>query len=386
MSLLILLILTLISIQYCQEEATVLRRSKDELYFQKELTKNGRFALNVSAKLQCNVIYGGNTNNEYPIRYYILTITDKIKQLYPTYLKITTCCSIDHSNRQQMYQNTFDKAFNEYWSSQSTINDMIFHKQDAKQNASKLWCDYCDCDNKQSNNSVNVTFNDISYFYKGYSCDHSDFCSHNNSLDTVLYILSEKKNIVELLSVQDDSPSTICRNTEKSVIDLLTYDEGTYIIAIGGYGTETGSYQISLQCETTFGVTEPDSDSSWNWIIIIIIFSIFILGFFIWYSYELNYFRKNQNEQLDKFLIYYKLNKYKNKLKKELSWMIEIYHLDDSELNEISQLCGLNDTDKNIFINACNDYKNGDYPVDIRMVLDEVKPPLNRSSIKYTEA
>eukprot|EP01084_Bolivina_argentea_P133757 236089_1 len=371
MSLLILLILTLISIQYCQEEATVLRRSKDELYFQKELTKNGRFALNVSAKLQCNVIYGGNTNNEYPIRYYILTITDKIKQLYPTYLKITTCCSIDHSNRQQMYQNTFDKAFNEYWSSQSTINDMIFHKQDAKQNASKLWCDYCDCDNKQSNNSVNVTFNDISYFYKGYSCDHSDFCSHNNSLDTVLYILSEKKNIVELLSVQDDSPSTICRNTEKSVIDLLSYDEGTYIIGVSGYGNETGSYQISLQCGKTLTITPETVSSSWPWawITMVIIFSLFILGCIIWYSYQLHYFSKNQTAQFNQFLTYYKLNEYEIELKKELKWMIEIYHLNYCQLVQISKLCKLNNTDQNIFINACNDYKNGDYSLDNRIIL-----------------
>eukprot|EP01084_Bolivina_argentea_P137817 242723_1 len=94
MSSLILLLTTFISTKYCQEEP-----SKEQRYFQKVLTKNGNFALNVSAELQCNVLLSGNTNNEHPIRYYILTITDTIKQLYPTYLKITTCCSIEHNNR-----------------------------------------------------------------------------------------------------------------------------------------------------------------------------------------------------------------------------------------------------------------------------------------------
>eukprot|EP01084_Bolivina_argentea_P133759 236093_1 len=368
-SLLILLITSLIS-RLCSEPI-LLTVSKDQFYLEKELARNGKLAINISAKLQCNVMLSGITNNEYPVQYYLITITEETKKLYPTYFKVTTCCSIDDNNKQQIYQTTFHKAFDEYWSSQFTTNNMLLNKHIEKQKALTLWCKYCDCESIQNNNSVNITFNDISYFYEGYSCGNSLFCNQNNSLDTVLYILSMKKEIVNLLTVQDDSASRICRNTEKSVIDLLSYDEGTYIIGVSGYGNETGSYQISLQCGKTLTITPETVSSSWPWawITMVIIFSLFILGCIIWYSYQLHYFSKNQTAQFNQFLTYYKLNEYEIELKKELKWMIEIYHLNYCQLVQISKLCKLNNTDQNIFINACNDYKNGDYSLDNRIIL-----------------
>ena len=51
-----------------------------------------------------------------------------------------------------------------------------------------------------------------------------------------------------MVDESDDVRFTQCGNTEKSYIDLLDYPEGEYLIAIGGFGHEYGSYFFQLRC------------------------------------------------------------------------------------------------------------------------------------------
>ena len=79
---------------------------------------------------------------------------------------------------------------------------------------------------------------------------------NSSSLDTVLYILKRTEygeNFkIELMDVNDDLTETTypfnvsSTNQLKSYIDLFHYDEGEYIVAVGGYSLNTGSYYVSF--------------------------------------------------------------------------------------------------------------------------------------------
>eukprot|EP01084_Bolivina_argentea_P041659 76896_1 len=77
-----------------------------------------------------------------------------------------------------------------------------------------------------------------------YTEQYEKFC-RDTSLDTVLYLLQEKKGQLTLIETNDDST---CSNTHKSHINLLNYPEGEYIIAIGGFAKENGSYFLQMVC------------------------------------------------------------------------------------------------------------------------------------------
>eukprot|EP01084_Bolivina_argentea_P309190 534793_1 len=94
-----------------------------------------------------------------------------------------------------------------------------------------------------------------SWGYSGYYITDFDmfrnYCDkYSSGIDTVLYLLYEKSGQLNLITSSDDSPSALCkRNSEKSYINLANYEEGTYIIGIGGYQQELGSYFIHMDCE-----------------------------------------------------------------------------------------------------------------------------------------
>ena len=81
---------------------------------------------------------------------------------------------------------------------------------------------------------------------------HYPFCN-SSSLDTVLYTLTIEHTIdqtkIDLIEVVDDIPTPNIDNCGlKSYIDLINYDEGEYIVAVGGYAHKYGKYRIGFDC------------------------------------------------------------------------------------------------------------------------------------------
>eukprot|EP01084_Bolivina_argentea_P152228 265587_1 len=74
---------------------------------------------------------------------------------------------------------------------------------------------------------------------------------NNSSLDTIIYILYEKKNQINLITLSDDTDPTQCRITKKSLIKLKDFNQGNYIIAVGGYAKENGNYRLLMTCDKT---------------------------------------------------------------------------------------------------------------------------------------
>eukprot|EP01083_Nonionella_stella_P035969 98120_1 len=215
---------------------------KDEAYFQNALVANGTLSLPRNIRnLSCNVALPAETNLTNNIHYYQLHITQQMMYLYQAYFTITTCCKIAHKSIEQMYHPTFEEAYNTFeWS-----NDSVIHKH----NVFRKWCEYCNCSDihTRTNTSSNITLRDIPFF-EGYGCGVSHFCD-DDSLDTVMYILSEKQGTITLLETADDSQSNVCQNNRKSIIDLSSYKDGNYIIAVGSFGDDNvGPYQMNLEC------------------------------------------------------------------------------------------------------------------------------------------
>eukprot|EP01083_Nonionella_stella_P035970 98122_1 len=210
---------------------------KDETYFQNALLVNGTLSLpshDHIRNLSCNVALTEETNLTNNLHYYSLHLTQEMKHLYRAYFTITTCCKIAHNSIEQMYHHTFTTAY-EQWT-----NDTGNYTED---DVYDDWCEYCNCDNTPKN----ITLSDIPFF-DGYGCGVSHFCD-DNSLDTVMYILSEKQGTITLLETADDSDEDVCQNSHKSMIDLSSYKNGDYIIAVGGFGDDkVGPYQMNLEC------------------------------------------------------------------------------------------------------------------------------------------
>eukprot|EP01084_Bolivina_argentea_P108054 193125_1 len=81
---------------------------------------------------------------------------------------------------------------------------------------------------------------------------HPRYCG-NASLDTVLYLLREKRGQISLLEISDDTKKSKCSNTNKSIIDISAYDEGIYYLGVGGFAQDTGDFFIYLkQKQNTF--------------------------------------------------------------------------------------------------------------------------------------
>eukprot|EP01084_Bolivina_argentea_P270458 459882_1 len=211
---------------------------KDENYFQNELAPNGEYNT-ITEELQCNVALAGTTTKNDLVHYYHINLTRETMELYPAFLTVTTCCFIVDNTQIQMYQPTFEEALEEYYNlTNITDADIDDIETEMWINEYNVWRTYC-------NNSI--PFQEVAYFYDGYACGHSSTCN-DSSLDTILYILSEKNGIITLLDHSDDTSSSICRNTKKSLIDLKQFIENTYIIAVGGFGAQVGTYQINFEC------------------------------------------------------------------------------------------------------------------------------------------
>ena len=158
--------------------------------------------------------YVDETKSNELVKYYKLTLTSEMKQLYTQSLSLSTCCDIDS----------------------------------------------CDFNNITKKEKCNYEYQELAFLYSNwddYNTTIDQYCSINSStsLDTNLYILQEKKGQINVLAEHDDSS---CTNSEKSYIDLSDYPEGEYIIAIGGYGTEHGDYWIHLECVKYFYPIQED--------------------------------------------------------------------------------------------------------------------------------
>eukprot|EP01084_Bolivina_argentea_P008498 15904_1 len=177
-------------------------------YFQRELnttvdlpvltckkdTTETELNLNISITNGLNNFFD-HTDVSNPVVYYTLNITSEMKQLYTASLSISTCCDIDSYSYDQ----------NRLTANVSHINN-------------------------------------------------DRFCSADKSLDTYLYILQQKKKQLNLLHTADDFE---CSNSQKSYVNLLDYIPGVYIIAVGGYAKEYGSYYLQLSCQQySYPITE----------------------------------------------------------------------------------------------------------------------------------
>eukprot|EP01083_Nonionella_stella_P022650 62638_1 len=212
---------------------------KDEAYFQNALVTNGTLSLPQNIRnLSCNVALTAETNLTNTIHFYYLNITQEDKDVFRAYFTITTCCQFGHNTIEQMYHPTWTKAYNTYNWTNVTANH--------KNHVYSEWCDYCNCSSAMTNTSNNITLRDIPFF-DGYGCG-SHSCN-DDSLDTVLYLLSEKRGIITLHKTVDDTDQNLCKNDHKSLIELSDYKAGNYIIAVGGFvDDDVGNYQMNWEC------------------------------------------------------------------------------------------------------------------------------------------
>eukprot|EP01084_Bolivina_argentea_P282944 484457_1 len=153
--------------------------------------------------MQCNGHYNGTTDPSFPISYYRINISNEIKTKYYG-IKISTCCPDEVTFNRNM--GNIESWF------------CVHH-------GSTVTCYY--------------TYFDATLYSR--TCD-------NASLDTILYLLYQKKGQINLLSIVDDTDQSLCDNTDKSLINLLEYSMGEYIIGIGGYGQEYGRYYVNFLC------------------------------------------------------------------------------------------------------------------------------------------
>ena len=120
------------------------------------------------------------------VRYYRLSLTSDMKLAYPSSLSLSTCCELDECN----FANETKKDQCNDENIRGIIGEEWYY---GEYNTSYLWVDY--------------------------SCSADSYWS----LDTVLFLLQEKKGKINVMAEHDDST---CGNSEKSYIDLSTFTEG----------------------------------------------------------------------------------------------------------------------------------------------------------------
>eukprot|EP01084_Bolivina_argentea_P172736 299190_1 len=174
----------------------------------------------------------GETNISYPVQFYTMTITSQMKTKYKSTLHVSTACGLSEL--------CLSPIFSKYFWNISMEECGIYV-------SARSWERY-HAEPPYSNDRIS---------------HYNEYCNLT-TLDTVMYILHEKKGRVTLIESKDDCVSSDhCIIPTKSVIDLTNYQEGRYIIGIGGFGTEYGKFELQLVCEQmSFPITNEEIDPS----------------------------------------------------------------------------------------------------------------------------
>eukprot|EP01084_Bolivina_argentea_P264721 448524_1 len=211
-----------------------------------------------------SVALTGNITSSNPIEYFRLNLTEYM--LNTNNVILTTCCTtywlglnLPNDYYEITYQHVFDQcektgkctddnvpAPEEY---DSYRNDSYYsYLFEWQFNIRTYWRDYCNT--FAFSNTTQTwhydTLDVMSVFYEGYGCGEFKQCS-TSSLDTSLYILYKNGDRFILMDSIDDMFLSSCINPNKAEIDLSSYPVGEYIIGVGGYFNETGSFQIELK-------------------------------------------------------------------------------------------------------------------------------------------
>eukprot|EP01084_Bolivina_argentea_P260411 439747_1 len=161
---------------------------------------------------QSSYAYFGKTTDKIPVQYYHLTITAAMKVKYSESFIISTCCE---------------------------FND-------------------CQQDSFCNKHKINNWYQEYNESYD--NTTYNQYCGES-SLDTNLYILRVKQGEINFVDSVDDSIS--CQDRRKSYIDLENYVEGEYVVGVGGFSKNNGSYFIQLNCHHySFPIIEQQFEPS----------------------------------------------------------------------------------------------------------------------------
>eukprot|EP01084_Bolivina_argentea_P266657 452356_1 len=173
--------------------------------------------------ITCDAVYNDRTDIWNPVVYYRVNITQEMQNKYKSILQISTCCGFQKDCDQ------FDFVCNVNIWAQSTMG----------------------CSTVTNCSALKI-----------YSESYDNYC-HDSSLDTIVYLLYKKKGKIVLLDSFDDSSKLKCENTLKSSLNFLDYDDGQYIIGIGGFGKEFGSFTTKMICTShSYPVEEHELNPS----------------------------------------------------------------------------------------------------------------------------
>eukprot|EP01084_Bolivina_argentea_P250527 419781_1 len=192
-------------------------------------------------------VYFGQTNESHVVAYYRLNITSRMKSLYTAGLSLSTCCEFVECG--YTYETLYESMQAEF----KEVDRVSWLKNMTREEFEAAYDINFFNEFKRDCNQWFFAYNhgDITDYHEHYtnSTMYRNYCVKDTSLDTILYVLYEKKGKINLRHISDDVNQLYCNeNKEKSHVDLLNIDEGVYIIALGGYGTNYGSYFFQLWC------------------------------------------------------------------------------------------------------------------------------------------
>ena len=161
-----------------------------------------------------------------PLKCYRLKMTQEMKDKY-FYMGITTCCDSGY-------------CYNEYK-----------HKNNDTQSFRRTVSGYSRCEDDALSYSYSYSSHNNTFYVSQTNTNESvyswlEYCNNNDSLDTYLYLLQDKKGTLQLLDSHDDGDGSEYYwcfpkgSSRKSVIDLADYSVGEYIVAVGGFQQEYG--------------------------------------------------------------------------------------------------------------------------------------------------
>eukprot|EP01084_Bolivina_argentea_P266656 452353_1 len=157
--------------------------------------------------ITCDAVYNDRTDIWNPVVYYKVIVTEEMQNRYKSILQISSCCEFQkHCGQDDRFCNV------------------------------NIWA-------KRTMGCTEINCGELRKYVQPYN----HYCD-NSSLDTILYILYEKKGKIVLLDSFDDSSKSKCKTNEKSVMNLFDYNDGQYIIGVGGFGKEFGSFTIKMSC------------------------------------------------------------------------------------------------------------------------------------------
>eukprot|EP01084_Bolivina_argentea_P130384 230164_1 len=158
--------------------------------------------------LSCGSYQVGETNPSNPVSYYAF-VKSTLMNNYRIALRLSTCCEFARCNDLTC---NFDR--------------------------------FGDITGYEVSTEVNCAYATDATAHRGY-CE----MGINGSMDTILYMLYEKDSQINLVGYNDDSPSGVCSNTQKSYIDLYDFGDKAYIVGVGGYKNQTGRFFVHIDCE-----------------------------------------------------------------------------------------------------------------------------------------